>query len=395
MIMKEKKQDKLSVNEPNSIGEALSHSRHQVPSSALESQRQKVSKMTMKEKIDQMILNNECVPDLKDCLSYSSSDPTKFFFVKTDNAFTRKARVLQAIRRWQTGADCGYIVKNEVRYYHPNLATDGKEINRNFLHHEIFDYAKQRVLHKKRYETINEKRLFNNFLSSQPMAFNLFVPLMVMMQSDEGQVRLAKTVSSLMDKSYSLGINRITEVGIEFIPEYYKECLNDKTAMDAYFRFEKADGGKGIIAIETKYTDVLGKNQASDPAPAIEAATKREGICGLFTNQGKEDILMGRIELCQVYRNFLLTECVRLHEHLEDSLSVVLSPKNNTANTDDEQQLKDILNANYKYKFQTINLEDFTEALMEEFPDEDIFKRFHHRYLDFRQAERLLATENK
>ena len=80
MIMKEKKQDKLSVNEPNSIGEALSHSRHQVPSSALESQRQKVSKMTMKEKIDQMILNNECVPDLKDCLSYSSSDPTKFFF---------------------------------------------------------------------------------------------------------------------------------------------------------------------------------------------------------------------------------------------------------------------------------------------------------------------------
>lgn len=104
---------------------------------------------------------------------------------------------------------------------------------------------------------------------------------------------------------------------------------------------------------------------------------------------------MGRIELCQVYRNFLLTECVRLHEHLEDSLSVVLSPKNNTANTDDEQQLKDILNANYKYKFQTINLEDFTEALMEEFPDEDIFKRFHHRYLDFRQAERLLATENK
>lgn len=80
--MKEKKQDKLSVNEPNSIGEALSHSRHQVPSSALESQRQKVSKMTMKEKIDQMILNNECVPDLKDCLSYSSSDPTKFFSLR-------------------------------------------------------------------------------------------------------------------------------------------------------------------------------------------------------------------------------------------------------------------------------------------------------------------------
>lgn len=395
MIMNEKEQNKLSVNEPDSNEKTMSYSKHPVQPSVLESQRQKVSKMIMKEIIEQMELNNECVPDLKDCLSYSSSDPAKFFFVKTDNAFTRKARVLQAIRRWQTGADCGYIVKNEVRYYHPNLAVDGKEINRNFLHHEIFDYAKQRVLHKKRYETINEERLFNNFLSSQPMAFNLFVPLMVMVQSEEGQTRLAKTVFSLIDKSNSLGINRITDVGIEFIPEYYKECLNDRTAMDAYFRYENADGGKGIIAIETKYTDVLGKNQASNPAPAIEAATKREGICSLFTNQGKEDILSGRIELCQVYRNFLLTECVRLHEHLEDSLSIVLSPKGNTANTDDEQQLKYVLNDNYKYKFQTISLEDFMEALMEEFPNEDIFKRFHHRYLDFRQAERLLASENK
>lgn len=392
--MREKEQGVLSVNEPDLKRNGIPHAKQSGESSILEVQKQKVFNMTMNDFIQQMELNNECLPDLKNCLSYSSNNSGKFFFVKTDNAFTRKARLLQAIRRWQTGADCGYIVKNGVLYYHPNLAADGKDINRNFLHHEIFDYAKLRVLYKKKYETINEERLFNNFLSSQPMAFNLFFPLMVMVQSKEGQVRLAKAVSSLLENSNMLGISRITEVGIEFIPEYYKECLNDKTAMDAFFRYENIKGGNGIIAIETKYTDVLGKNQASNPTLAIEAATKREGICSLFTDKGKENILSGKIELCQVYRNFLLTECVRLHENLEESVSIVVSPKGNTVNADDEQQLKSILNDKYKYKFQIISLELFLEAFMKEFPDEEIFKRFHHRYLDFRQAEILLASEN-
>ena len=62
---------------------------------------------------------------LTDYLSYNSADPQKNDFVKSDNAFTRKARLLQATWRKESGAARGSLVKNGVTYYHPN-----KEIER-------------------------------------------------------------------------------------------------------------------------------------------------------------------------------------------------------------------------------------------------------------------------
>ena len=332
---------------------------------------------------------------IEELFSHSSSHPDKYHFVESDNAFTRKARLLQAIRRYQSGAACGSFVKDSITYYHPNLAKDGHITGCNFLNHEIFEYAKYRIENKKPYETIREDRLFNNFLSSQPMAFNLFFPLMEIVKYEDGQIILANIVSNLVDKDKNLDIERIVEVGIEFIPDYYKLCLNDKTAMDAYFGYVTATGKKGIIAIETKYTDKLGENQASKPTFAITTATEREGIAKLFTTQAKEEILNGNTELSQVYRNFLLTETVRLYEHLDDSLSIVIAPKENTSNKTDEDQLITDLNEEYKYKFQVIDLESFVDALMKGFPEKHIFQKFRHRYLDFRPVNSIQAELSK
>ena len=350
---------------------------------------------SIKDLKDQMALNNELsVLDhakIEELLSHSSADPDKFYYVKTDNAFTRKARLLQALRRYQSGASCGSLVKNGITYYHPNLAVNGQITGCNFLHHEIFEYAKNRVANKKPYETIGVDRLFNNFLSSQPMAFNLFFPLMEIVKCDEGQTILANVVSRLVDQKKNLNIERIFEVGVEFIPCYYKNCLNDKTAMDAYFRYVTADGKKGIIAIETKYTDILGKNQASNPSLAIKTVTDNTDIAPLFTKQAKDKICKGEIELSQVYRNFLLTETVRVYEQLHDSISVVIAPKENDSNDEDEKGLVESLKKEFKYKFQVIDLETFVDALIDGFPDEPIFPRFRYRYLDFRPAEWILG----
>lgn len=257
----------------------------------------------------------------------------------------------------------------------------------NFLHHEIFDYVKRRVEEKKPYETIEENRMMNNFLSSQPMAFNLFYPLMQITECEDGQVKLASVVNTLLQNTVKL--EKVTKVGLEFIPSYYKQCLNDKTAMDAFFRFVTSDGKTGIIAIETKYTDVLGQNEASNPYPAREA-TQRDGIKQIFNEDALAEIRLGKIKLNQVYRNFLLTECVRVQENLDYSLSIVLAPKDNIGNKEDEAKLINILKDEYKYKFQVFTLENFVEALIAEFPGESIFERFRYRYLDFRTAEYLL-----
>ena len=160
--------------------------------------------------------------------------------------------------------------------------------------------------------------------------------------------------------------------------------------MDAYFLYERTDGKHGIIAIETKYTDILGTNPASNPSFAIRQATENIGISQLLTDEGIAGITKRDIKLSQVYRNFLLTETVRLHEHLDDSISIILSPKENISNEEDESSLRAILKDEYKYKFQSVTLESFVSALIREFPDIDIFREFEKRYLDFEQVEKLI-----
>lgn len=343
---------------------------------------------------DPLSINNEigALGNIENYMSHSSNKPDKYYLVNTDNEFRKKARLLQAVRRWQTCAECGYIVKKEVRYYHPNLALNGEQTGCNFLNHEIFEYAKSRVANKKKYETIEKNRLFNNFLSSQTMAFNLFYPLMKIVKSKGGKRRLGLVIANLLDKNNILRIDYIDEVGVEYIPDYRENCLNDRTAMDAFLRYVTTDGKIGIIAIETKYTDCLGQNQASNPSLAIKTATEKDGISQIFTAEGKKKILNGELSLSQIYRNVLLTETVRLHEKLDNSISIIIAPKDNTCNKQDEDQLTEILTEEYKYKFQVISLESFVEAIIKEFIDEEIFQKFRYRYLDFRTAEWLLKN---
>lgn len=302
-------------------------------------------------------------------------------WVKSDNAFTRKARLLQSIRREESGAEIGVRVFGDVEIPLGNLAKDGEAKNYNFLTDEIFAYAKWRVENKKPYETIEEKRLFCNFLSSQPMAFNLFWPLMEMVRhSEDMQVALAGVMRSILDPDDRLGIARIEEVGLEYIPPFYKDCLNDKTAMDAYMVYLRQDGKRGIIAIETKYTDTLGMNEGRHPEYA-RAAAQRIGY--LFEPAALDGLLSGRQKITQVYRNFLLTETVREHKGYADSLSIVLAPRENVSNRAEEDMLMGQIRDEYRYKFQTVVLETFVQVMIERFPGERIFEEFRRRYLEF------------
>lgn len=304
-------------------------------------------------------------------------------FADSDNAFTRKARMLQTIKRKWSGAEVGFVMKDGKKVEYGNLALDGKEVNRNFLSDEIFQYAKKRVedAKLKPYETIAEDRLFCNFLSSQPMAFNLFWPLTQLVEHEDAQVTLAEMLKTLLSGDSVEQMERVTEVGIEYIPDYWEKCLHDKTAMDAYFKFQRYDGKKGIIAIETKYTDRLGTNEARNVNPAIMVANELKDV---FTTQGLADINSRKIKITQVFRNFLLTEKVRLtEESFDDSLSIIITPEENTSNKADEKRLHDALAENYQYKFQVVTLEDFVLSLKKFFPEEPLFEEFFKRYLEW------------
>ena len=183
---------------------------------------------------------------------------------KGDSRFVAECRRLQSIYRYEIGEEIHpYTDRYGNVHYYGNYISNGENPKegcwKNFLTEHAFNHAKDRVEHKENYETIESDRLFNNLLSSQPMAFNLFCPLRQMREkSPETATKVIKAALP------NYPIHKVTEVALEFIPANHEKLTGDKSAMDAIIRFEDEHGKKGFIAIETKYSENLGTNVAYD-----------------------------------------------------------------------------------------------------------------------------------
>ena len=244
---------------------------------------------------------------------------------------------------------------------------------------ETFEYAKERVKNRRENETIDEFRLFNNLLSSMPMAFNLFHPLMLLLKQDPAMVTLA--VRSVFR---NFAVFEVTEIGLEFIPTPIENYTKDKSAMDAYIKFMDNKGGKHIIAIETKYTDVLGVNEAQ----RCEEQKQMLIDTGLFSPDFDELLTGGKVKLTQIYRNLLLTERYRIVEGLKDSYSVVLSPKEHPSTEEEIKSVTKYLKPEYAYKLSAVSLEDFVNAMIQYLPEyyAQVYESFRGRYLEFEKV---------
>lgn len=299
---------------------------------------------------------------------------------ESDNAFTKKARLLQFMYRVEIGEDEGFGPTRTSKQKYGNMISGGEMSGKNFLMKETFEYAKERVANKRENETIDWFRLFNNLLSSQPMAFNLFHPLMLLLKHDPAKVTLA--VRSVF---MNIPISDVTEIGLEFIPTPIENYTNDKSAMDAYIKFVDSKGGKHIIAIETKYTDVLGVNEASH---CIEQKQMLIDT-GLFNTEFEELLKEGKVKLTQIYRNLLLTERYRIVENLKDSYSVVLSPKEHPSTEKEISSVTEYLKPEFAYKLSAVTLEDFVDAMIQYLPEyyAQVYEKFRGRYLEFGKAD--------
>lgn len=301
----------------------------------------------------------------------------------SDNAFTRKARLLQSMYRVEIGEEEGFGPTRASKRKYGNMISGGEVSGKNFLMKETFEYAMERVEKQKKektLETIDGFRLFNNLLSSQPMAFNLFHPLMLLLKQEPAMVTLA--VRSVFR---NFPVFEVTEIGLEFIPTPIENYTNDKSAMDAYIKFMDSKGGKHIIAIETKYTDVLGVNEAS----RCEEQKQMLIDTGLFSADFEELLNKGEVKLTQIYRNLLLTERYRIKEGLKDSYSLVLSPKEHPSTEEEIKSITEYLKPEYEYKLSAVTLEDFVDAMIQYLPEyyAQVYERFRGRYLEFGKAD--------
>ncbi len=163
----------------------------------------------------------------------------------SDNAFTARMRFHQSwVRRHVLGLPPG-----------PNKSAHGQETygsvlrpedgaaGWNFVSPAVHAFAEQRLAQDAVH--IEPWRLRNNLLSSQPMCFNLFAPLALDLDL---ATRLLRKMPGIPQDA------QVTRVELEYAPTR-AEMLNDGTSFDAWVEYERADGKRGFVAIETKLTE--------------------------------------------------------------------------------------------------------------------------------------------
>ncbi len=291
----------------------------------------------------------------------------------SDNKFAKKCRLLQSwYRHTILKQDCGYGPSKTSHVTYGNMLKDGEVTGSNFLTPETFEYAKYRKQTELKGETMEEYRLFNNMLGSQPMCFNLFYPLKRLFERDDASA--TKVIASCFP---NLPITKLLGIEIEYYPYPQDEYLNDKTAFDALILFKDNEGERCLLAVETKYVEKLGSN----------ASRNKEQQIDIVKNSGRfnvEAFYNAEKGYSQIGRNYLLgLKYAQVHNYSK-VFAVVLSPKENSSESEIESFKQDLA-ADYKHTMFQHWLEDFVSSLKENVPNshQQWVHDFKKRYLDF------------
>jgi hypothetical protein len=213
-----------------------------------------------------------------------------------DNPFARRMRFHQSWYRAEVlkaPYGTGPKPSNTTEYGNMLRLEDG-ERGCNFLTAHIFEVAKRRLGMKK--GAIDRFRLLCNMLSSQPMCFNLFGPLV-------DDLELATQLAQAILPGE---IQRVTKVQLEFAPEPARQFLNDQTAFDAFISFKDADNQAGFIGVETKLVE------------AFSGKMYRSERYNFWTEHPKSPWLaerrlhLQRVEVNQLWRDHLLAAAMQL-----------------------------------------------------------------------------------
>jgi hypothetical protein len=142
---------------------------------------------------------------------------------------------------------------NDTSFFGNMLTRHDGEAGRNFLTQEIYEVVLDRIAQGS--GVVEKYRLLHNMLSSQPMCFNLFGPL----------VRDYDLAKNLLATLVPEKVLEVTWVEIEWAPQPAKNYLNDRTAFDAFIEYRTEDGQLSGLGIETKLTEPFSRKVYDRP----------------------------------------------------------------------------------------------------------------------------------
>lgn len=170
----------------------------------------------------------------------------------TDSRFRACARLLQALHREAAGWSIGSYQNHAGRRRkmgHLVGVFDGCA-GANFLTPEVHRLARRELAYREPGAMFEEKRLYENLLSSTPLALNLLGPLKLDRSLAEAFVReIAPDLAG-----------RVCSVSFEHSPGRGDPTFtDDATAFDGFISLRLEGGGKAFIAIEIKYSETAGE----------------------------------------------------------------------------------------------------------------------------------------
>jgi len=287
---------------------------------------------------------------------------------KDSSSFAEKARLLQSI--WRT--EKGYEFEKYGNFLQEDFA---KQTGANFLSKTIFEFVKNEVKTKHEKEkVIQEPRIWNNLLSSQPLAFNMFGELK---QNTELATKIFQDLYS------ERNINNITRIEFEYSPgRRDPKYTGDRSAFDVFIEYENRENKKGFFGIEVKYAETL-NDKPSSHKPNYEKISEKSGIFDM----SKLDKLKQK-PIQQIWRDHLLTLSLFVtNNDYKIGDFVYLYPVDNKNCETAIEKYEQTFDQTKESYFRPLTIEKLTETI-KKYCNEDWINEFENRYLNFDKIEK-------
>ena len=301
-------------------------------------------------------------------------------FESTDkHRYQRQLRVLQSLWREQCGFDVGVHKgrggerplgsRLRMPWAGETLANYLTDTIRNVVRSEVLDPCRSRG---KLYGT---PRIFNDLLSSQPLAFNLFaIP--------SRDLDLAtRWIRRLMNDPTL----QVQAIDFEWSPgRGDPKYTGDRSAFDVFVRCIDVAGARTFIGIEVKYHERMD----DPPARLRERYEELAGRCGWFRQDRMTDLRNKPLQ--QVWRDHLLAASLILSGDFDNGRFVVLYPGVNCACANVVSEYRACLSD--ASTFDAWTLEDAVDALRREDAGPWV-EKFNDRYLNLSKLDAAIHAE--
>lgn len=286
-----------------------------------------------------------------------------------------RSRMLQGIYRNQ---------KNEFSYCN---YIDSNDCSINFMRNERLNNAaiEEHVAIKRRGRLTDEKRLCENLLSSQPLAFNIFLPLK--WDSYELVTEVFKELFPFLE------IQKITDIKLEYVPGDENDNDNrliiiDKSCFDVFIEFVNIKNTKSCIGIEAKYTETF-SNTDFNKAIGDKKERYLKAISKYnqqFDKEYSEKYLNPTYN--QLFRNQLIVEEVKQKTEYQNCIQIVLFSLEDTKCVDAIKGFKEMVKL--ENSFSELTIEQLLKKLIAKDTDKtrkELFYQVYDRYCNY---EKLL-----